>query len=118
MPITISNSTGDGVTSTLIQSSIELPDSGTNVLLAGTVQAPGGTAMVITGSPLTMPVAPGSGSTYWIIQVNTNTGAASIKQSTSGMPLADPNNMIISSQTLVPGNTDPALVQDASPDTY
>lgn len=119
MPITISNYTGDAVLTNQVATSIELPDSGTSVTITGTVTSAGGSQVSVTGSPLTAPAAPGSGSIYWVIQVNLSTGAATIKQSTSSMPTADAGNIVVFQQTLVSGNTDSALVAtDVTPDTY
>lgn len=119
MPLTISNWTGDGP-EPIISTMIELPDSGQSVIIAGTVTPQGGgPAVNVTGSPLTAPAPPGSGSIFWVIQVNTTTGAASIKQSTVSMPVADSGNVVVFQQTLVPASTDEALVAtDVTPDTY
>lgn len=118
MPLTVSNTTGDGINTIYIQCSIELPDSGQTVNVTGMVQAPGQAAVPITGSPLTMPPAPGSGSTYWNIQVNTTSGVASVQQSSSSDPPALASNVVIFRQTLVPSSGDPALTPDSTPDDY
>jgi hypothetical protein len=118
MPLTISNWTGDGVKDPIIATSIQLPDSGTSVIIDGAVTPTGGPAVTVTGSPLTAPAAPGSGSVYWIIQVNTSTGAATVKQSTVAMPAADSGNQIVFAQTLIPATTDEAAnATDVTPDT-
>lgn len=117
--MTISNSTGDGVTSVKLSTAIALPDSGTSVAVAGTVLDPAvGTQQTITGSPVTIPAAPGSGNIYYVIQVATATGAATVKQSTSAIPVADAGNAMVFQQTLVPTSTDPALTPAVTPDTY
>lgn len=120
MPLTITNFTGDGVGSDAIHCSIEVPDSGTSYVVTGTVTPKGGSAVSMTGSPLTAPSPPGSGSIYWIIQVNTTTGALSIKQNGVGpAPTPDAGNDTIFTQTLPTGTTDPMLVtSDLTPDTY
>jgi hypothetical protein len=119
MPLTISNWTGDGIVDPNIATAIELPDSGSSILITGTVTATGGTRTSVTGSPLTAPSPPGSGSIFWLIQVHTGTGAATIKQSTVSMPAADATNVVVFQQTLVPSSTDEALVAtDVTPDTY
>lgn len=120
MPLTIGNLTGDGLTSDLIACSIEIPDSGTSYLVTGSVTPKGGTAQAMTGSPITAPTPPGSGNIYWIIQVNTSTGALSIKQNTTGpAPSPDAGNDTIFTQTLASGVTDPALVAtDVTPDDF
>jgi len=119
VPLTISNWTGDGP-EPIITTAIELPDSGTSVIITGAVTPQGGGVPVaVTGSPLAAPAPPGSGSVFWVIQVNTTTGAASVKQSTSSMPTADAGNVVVFQQTLVPTSTDEALVAtDVTPDTY
>lgn len=117
--MTVSNATGDGVNSVKIVASVELPDSGTSVTVGGTVLDPAvGTVQAITGSPVTIPAAPGSGSVYYVIQVVTSTGAATVKQSTSAMPAPDPGNVVIFQQTLATTSTDPALTPAVTPDTY
>jgi hypothetical protein len=118
MPLTISNWTGDGVKDPVIATSIQLPDSGTSVIIAGSVTPTGGQPVTVTGSPVTAPAPPGSGSVYWIIQVNTATGAATVKQSAVAMSAADSGNQIVFAQTLVPGTTDEAAnATDVTPDT-
>lgn len=120
MPITISNYTGDGSGTTKLDCDIQLPDSGTAVLVGGSVDPSGaGNPVAITGSPLAMPAAPGSGSIFWNIQVDVTTGAATVQQSTSVDPAAiNGNNVVVFRQTLVPGNSNPALVATATPDTW
>lgn len=119
MPATISNFTGDGVTAPRLDTFVQLPDTGATVLISGAVTPIGGPQVPITGSPLTMPTAPGSGSIFWNIQVDTGTGAATVQQST----LADPapistTSVVVFRQTLAVGNTDAALDVAATPDTW
>ncbi len=120
MSMTIANLTGDGIASDKIACAIELPDSGTSYLVAGTVQPVGGTQVTITGSPVTAPTPPGSGYINWIIQVNVTTGALSIKQAANvPAPAPDAGNDVIFTQTLNAGAVDPALgVSDSTPDTF
>ncbi len=118
MPITISNQTGDGVSAPLVQSGIEIPDSGTSVLVSGQVQAPGSPAVPLTGSPVAIPAVPGTGTTFYILQANTGSGAVTVKQSSSSMPAVDSGNVLLMSQSLVAGQADPALDQSATPDSY
>lgn len=120
MPMTISNYSGDGTSSVNIDSYIQLPDSGTSVLVAGSVNPVGTSgALTITGSPLTMPAAPGSGSIFWNIQVDTTTGASTVQQSTSSDPVAiDGNNVVIFRQTLISTSTNPALTPSSTPNTW
>ncbi|HLG72145.1 MAG TPA: hypothetical protein VFE42_20695 [Chloroflexota bacterium] len=120
MPITVSSTTGDGQKVTLIDTDVTLPDSGTSVSVVGSVQTPGQSAVAITGSPVASPGVPGSGTNYWIIQVNTATGAASVKSSTSAMPTADPGNVVVFQQQIAAGaSSDPVLDGgDATPDSW
>lgn len=107
MGLNISNQPADGTW----VATIGLPDSGTTVTVEGSVN-PGGidgladTAM--TGSPLTAPTAPGSGSIFWIIEANTTTGALDVQQNTTGFGnfVNTAGCVTIFAQTLVPGNTD------------
>lgn len=119
MAMTITNATGDGISVPLVAVSVALPDSGTSVPIVGRVQPAAGTAVTVTGSPVTIPAAPGSGSIYYVIQINTTTGAATMKQSTSAMPTADAGNIVVFQQTLGTTSSDPALVATSvTPDTY
>lgn len=95
MPITISNATGDGLTTSQMRTNIQLPDSGTTVQVNGVVRPalPAAAqnnnpvpAVTITGSPLTIPAPPGSGSIFYNIQVDVVTGAAVVVQSTVSDP--------------------------------
>ena len=119
MSMTISNNPGDNS----FQANIELLDSGTTVYVTGCIwpSSVGGngnsTTTSFTGSPLTSPAVPVSGSIFWIIEVNMATAALLVLQSTVAMPVADPGCEVIFSQTLVPGQVDPATVPtDATPD--
>jgi len=119
MPKTSCSFSGDGVAAPMVQVSVALPDTGSSISIDGQVTAVGGTPVAITGSPLTSPTPPGSGNIYWMIQVNSATGAATIKQSTSAMPTADAGNIQVFSDTMTP--TDTNLAQDtatATPDTW
>ena len=119
MPLTISNTTGDGALDPYIDSAIELPDTGTSVTVTGTVRPAGGVSAVLNGSPLTSPAPPASGLVYWLIEANLTTGALTVLQSASAMPAVDTGCVLLFQQTLSPGATDAALVPtDVTPDTY
>lgn len=119
MPLTISNTTGDGYADTYIDSDIELPDSGTVVKVTGTVQAIGGQPAPLTGSPLTAPAPPSTGLIFWAIEASLSTGALAVLQSAAAMPPPDAGNVLLFQQTLSPASTDDALVAtDSTPDTY
>ncbi len=119
MSMTVSNATGDGIVETRIACSIELPDSGTSVLVDGTVCPAGGAQVTLTGSPVTIPVAPGAGSVFYLIEANLLTGGLAVVQSTVSMPSADAGSVAIFQQTLTPASTDPGLDPATStPDTY
>lgn len=120
MGMTITDITGDGIGATAIRFSLSLPDSGTSALIDGEVQTVGASVQAITGSPLSIPAAPASGTIFWNVQVDTTSGAATVQQSTSVDPAPiNPNNIVIFRQSLIPGNTDPATVAtDTTPDTW
>jgi hypothetical protein len=122
MPVTFSNLTGDGVTVAQVKTSVELPDSGTSVSICGTVTPVAGSPIAVTGSPLTMPAIPGSGTTYWNIQVDVTTGAATVQQSGTADPAPiNGNNVVVFRQQLVAGAGAPDLDpggQDTTPDTW
>lgn len=106
MPLTISNYPADN---TFI-SSIQLPDSGTSILVTGAINPSTLGEISFTGSPVTSPVAPASGFIYWLVEVNTTTGALDMQQSTTSFPANNAGCITIFQQTLAPSNTDPALV--------
>ena len=120
MGLTIGTVTGDAIIDPLINTNVELPDAGTTVGISGYVQAIGGKPVDVTGTTVTMPAAPGTGSTFWNIQVDTVTGATTVQTS----PTADPGpisgtTLTIFRQRLDAGVTDPALAATSStPDTW
>jgi len=118
MPLSISNMAGDGVTDDKLALSIVLPDTnGGAVTFSGSVQAKGGTPQNVTGSPLTLPAAPASGSIFLNVQVDVTTGAATLQQSTVAMPVAiNASNRIVYSMTLTPTNTTASLDAGVTPD--
>jgi len=118
MPLTISNVTGDGVSTTMVQSAIEVPDSGTTVLVTGQIINPTAGTFPLSGSPLTIPAVPGSGSVFYILQASLTTGVVTVKQSPTAMPTVDAGNTLLFSQSLVAGQADPALDQSTTPDTF
>lgn len=119
MPLNITNSPANN---TWI-ATVSLPDSGTSIIVTGATNPTGlngNLDISFTGSPLTAPTPPASGSIYWIIELNTVTGALNLQQNTTGF-----NNIVntagsvtIFQQVLTPGQTDPALVPtDLTPDS-
>jgi len=118
MPVTISNTTGDGLYTVYEDYDIEIPDSGGTVLIAGSVQIPGNAPVALVGSPITLPAPPASGVIYALVQANLVTGALTVKQSTIAVPTPDPANGAVYSVTIAPSNTNLALDPNAStPDT-
>ena len=86
MGMTITNQS-EGV-SDRINVVIVLPDSGSSIVVSGNVKSPALPLVNITGSPLTAPGIPGSGSVFWNIQVDPTSGAATVQQSTVADPPA------------------------------
>ena len=117
MPSTISFATGDGLANPQIFAQVAEPDSGSSIAIGGNVNFQG-VSVSITGGPITAPSPPGSGSIYFIIQVNESTGLATMKQSTSAMPAADAGNVTVYSNILVPASTDIALDASAAEPSY
>ncbi|GAC1502544.1 MAG: hypothetical protein NVS1B10_07340 [Candidatus Saccharimonadales bacterium] len=120
MPTTYTNLTGDGQSANLIQANIQVPDSGYSVSITGVVQVVGQSVVSITGSPLTFPSAPASGIINVIIQINSTTGAASIKQNTTAgtFPTPDAGNIQVFQTVLGTTSTDLALdASNQTPDT-
>ncbi len=119
MPLTITNQSGDGATVTLLDVTLQLPDSGSAVGIIGRVQPVGAPAVVVTGSPLAIPAAPAAGSVFYNIQVDSVTGAASVQQSPAVDPAPiSPTALVVFRQTLGTTSTDPALTPEATPDTW
>lgn len=120
MPMTVTNAPGDGS----FIASIQLPDTnGGNVLIGGSLN-PNGVynantqEVTFTGSPLTAPVAPVSGTTFWLIEVNATTGALDVQSSSSGFPANTAGCFTIFQQQLTSVTTDDAENStDVTPDT-
>lgn len=115
----MSNQSGDGVSADFIDAYLQLPDSGTSVLVTGRVQAVNFGSVNVSGSPLTIPSAPASGSVFYNIQVDSVTGLATVQQSA----VTDPSpinaaSRVVFRQTLVPTSVDPATTPEATPDTW
>lgn len=119
MPVTASSQTGDGIVADFVDFDLVLPDAGTAVAVSGRVQPVGGASVNVSGSPLTMPTAPASGSTFWNVQVDMLSGLATAQSS----PTADPAPVSLSArvvfrQTLSTTSTNPALTPESTPDTW
>ena len=120
MPMTISNTTGDGITSNYEDYDIEIPDSGSSILVTGTVQGVGLPAQALSGSPLTFPTPPASGVINVIVQASLTTGALTLKQNTTAgiLPATDAGNGLAYSIVISPVNTDLAIdPNQVTPDT-
>ena len=121
MSKTTTNSTGDGITTDLLTTNVQLPDTGTTVLVSGLVQHVGFSQVVITGTSVTFPTTPVSGVVNVIIQVNYTTGAATVKSNTTAgtPPTPDAGNVQIFSTILNTTDSNLALDTDnVTPDTY
>lgn len=121
MPKTTTNSTGDGITTDLLTTNVQLPDTGTTVLVGGLVQHVGFSQVVITGSSLTFPTTPVSGIVNVIIQVDYTNGTPTVKSNTTAgtLPTTDANNVQIFSTILTTTDTNLALDKvNVTPDTY
>jgi len=106
VPITTTNVTGDGFTTPMLRVSVELPDSGSVLGIQGTVQLAGQPTVNVSGSPLAIPPVPGSGSTFWNVQVDANTGVATIQTSSIADPAPiTPTSLIVFRQRLDVGAT-------------
>lgn len=116
--MTITNQTGDGVNDDLIDTVVTLPDSGTNMLISGVIQAVGSASVPVTGSPLTIPAAPTAGNVFYNVQVDVNIGLATVQQSITADPPALVTTRVVFRQTLTPANVDPALAPESTPDSY
>jgi hypothetical protein len=109
MAATYSYVTGDGVTGDYLALNCYLPDNnGGNLIVNGSVKAMGNSTVPVSAS-LALPLAPASGSIFFIIECNRTTGVCALLQSTSAFPAADPNNDIIFQDVLTPTTTDPAI---------
>ncbi len=115
MPVTISPVAGDGVGAPAIRANIQLPDSGTTISVQGIYVPPsigrspqGITSPVSFSGTVNSPGVPGSGTNYWITEVNTTTGTLAVKTSTSSTPTPDAGNVILFSQSVA--STAPSAV--------
>ena len=100
--MTISPVPGDGMGSLALRANIQLPDSGNTVSVQGIYvppsigQIPQGTTSPVTFSgTVTSPGVPGSGSNYWITELNTTTGVLSVKTSTMATPPPGAGNVTL-----------------------
>jgi hypothetical protein len=108
MPLTLSPAAGDGVTQPAWRVNVAFPDSGTTITINGSYQAPSlgvnppalQSPVNFTTGTVTSPGVPGSGSNYWICEVNLTTGALLVKSSTTATPLPDAGNAVVFSQTI------------------
>ena len=77
-------------------------------------QIPQGTISPVAFSgTVTSPGVPGSGSNYWITELNTTTGVLSVKTSGSATPSPDAGNVTLFSQTL-PSTAPTAISQQGN----
>ena len=120
MPVTISPVAGDGIQAPAVRANIQLPDSGTTINVQGIYvrpsigQNPQGTAIPVTFSgAVNSPGVPGSGTNYWIAELNTTTGALAVKTSTSATPSPDAGNITLFSQT-IPSTAPSAISQQGN----
>lgn len=117
MPLTLSAAGGDGVTTPAIRCNINLPDTGTTIAVQGSYQAPlvgsnpqGQQPVVNFSGNETSPGVPGSGTNYWIVELNVSTGALAVKSSVSAIPLPDAGNIIVFQQSIAStANAAPSL---------
>jgi hypothetical protein len=107
MPLTLSAAGGDGVLTPAIRCNISLPDTGTSIVVQGSYQAtlvgsnPQGVQAVVNFSGTeTSPGVPGSGTNYWIVELNVSTGVLATKTSTSAIPLPDAGNIVVFQQSI------------------
>ncbi len=119
MSLTVTNQSGDGATATLLDVTLQLPDTGTVVGIIGRVQMVGNPAVTVTGTPLAIPVAPATGSVFYNVQVDSGTGVATVQQSTTADPAPiSQTALVVFRQTLGTTSTDPATTPEATPDTW
>lgn len=116
----ISDMSGDGSNAPLVSFNLNLPDTnGGNAVCEGTVSFIGLATVKIVNTPLALPVAPGAGQVFYMLQVNTSTGVVSLKQSTASYPTADAGNLLIYQETLGTTDTNPSNVAiSSSPDEW
>ena len=117
--MTISPVAGDGVGSPALRANIQFPDSGNTVGMQGIYARP--RLARFRGHHLAgrvfrnghQPWCPGSGSNYWITELNTATGVLSVKTSTSATPSPDADNVTLFFQTL-PSTAPTAISQQGN----
>lgn len=118
MPLTIQYLEGDGKADDFFNVAVLLPDTGSSMQVAGTVQIAGGTPYSIQLTTLTAPAPPATGSIYYNVQVDGTTGTPTLQQSTTALPAAiNVNSRIVFSQVITLASTDLALAgNDSMPD--
>jgi len=122
MPVTFAITSGGikgstNAVETFVQVQIQLPDSFPgNLTISGFVQGVlnGVTQAVMQitngsgGQTIALPAVPGSGNTFWNVQIDVTTGTATIQTSSVADPaLLNSNNVIVARQTLPTGATQP-----------
>lgn len=103
-----------GVVATAPQGGLAIPVSG------GTLLRNDGTTQAVVATTVTAGAAPGTGLRVDLIQVNTTTGAVTLKAGTSavtgaGAPAVDAGNIAIAEVFVPAGATTPQLVNDVRP---
>ena len=96
----------------LVQLKVSLPDAYPgNVTFAGKISPVAGNqlqpSMLMTGSPIALPAVPGSGTTWWALQVNLTTGAVTLLTSSTGAPTAAAGNLILMQHQVKASDTVP-----------
>ena len=118
--MTITDSTGNGLTSVRCNFTIQLPESGTTINVVGFVDPQDGITDPVNISPTsyTGPTCPPGVTTFYMIEVNLTTSVGTLNTSTSAMPVVDPGNIIIFSDTLLTTDTNLAKDPGQSVDTW
>lgn len=119
MPLTVQFYEGDGVNDDKYDLAIQIPDgNGGTANVSGGI-TPAGQALVPVNGTCSIPAAPGSGSIFFNIQVDTgNAGAVALLQSTVSAPaVQNGTSRIVYSGTLSPTTTsDSGQIAGVTPD--
>ncbi len=119
MPLTASVTSGVLGATNFWDLDLEVPDGNAgNLLIGGTVTALNGATLNVSGSPLAMPAAPGSGILYVNVQIDVTTGIAVMQSSATADPaLVSGNAEVVYRTQLTSTTLDPALDStQATPD--
>lgn len=118
MPQTVQYLEGDGTSDDFLNITLMLPDTGSSIVVAGTVRTAGSQLVSVATTTLGAPAPPTLGTIWFNVQVDSATGVATLQQSPSAPPAPlSGTARIVFSQAITATSTDLALAgNDSTPD--